>query len=211
MKSLKAALISFVISFPLLFSCALDKAQPIDPAHVMRSDEHLRLGSVYESQARPELALREYERAAELDPDDPKAHFAAANVYLKMKKYADAEKWYSSALRLSPANPLFHNNRAWALMESGELDRAALAAKTALELDPQRGYIYLDTLGVIEMRRGDFSAAEGRLTRAADSAPSNEIHGTREIYLHLHELYVKTDDREKAARIEGMLKGIQPR
>lgn len=210
MKSLTIVLSALILA-PLLYSCAVNKTRPIDPAHVMQADEHLRLGGVYETQGDYDLALREYEKTAELDPQNAKAHFAAANIYLKFKKYAEAEKGFSAAAKLSPQNPSYHNNLGWVYMENGKLDEAAAAAKTALKLDPQKGYIYLDTLGVIEMRRGDYDASEKYLLEAKGLAPAAETAGRKEIYSHLIELYVKSGDWEEATAIkEALEKGLTP-
>ncbi|MBI5970682.1 MAG: tetratricopeptide repeat protein [Deltaproteobacteria bacterium] len=195
----------------LLSSCAVKKPPPMDPAHVMQADEHLRLGAVYEAQGDYDLALREYEKTVELDPANAKAHFAAAGVYLKFKKYAEAEKGFFAAAKLSPQNPSYHNNLGWVYMENGKFNEAEVSAQTALKLDPQKGYIYLDTLGVIEMRRGDYDASEKYLLDAKGLAPLTETEGRKEIYSHLIELYVKSGDWEEATAIkEALEKGMTP-
>lgn len=210
MKSLITILPALIL-VPLLASCAVNKTQPPAAAYVMRAGEHMTLGVAYEGQGEYDLALREYEKTTELDPGNAKAHFAGANIYLRFKKYAEAEKGFFTAAKLSPENPSYHNNLGWAYMENGKLDEATESAKTALKLDPQKNYIYLDTLGVIEMRRGDYDASEKYLLEAKDLAPLTEAAGRKEIYSHLIELYVKSGDWEEATAIkEALEKGLTP-
>lgn len=195
----------------LISSCAANKTPSSSAAHVMKAEEHMTLGVAYESQGEYDLALREYEKTVELDPQNAKAHFAAANILLRFKKFTEAEKGFLAAAKLSPENPSYHNNLGWAYMENGKLDEATESAKTALKLDPQKKYIYLDTLGVIEMRRGDYDASEKYLLEAKDLAPLTEAAGRKEIYSHLIDLYVKSGDWEEATAIkEALEKGLTP-
>ncbi len=211
MKSIITALLGVLMLVPLLSSCAANKTPSSTAAHVMRPDEHMTLGAVYDAQGEYDLALREYEKTIELDPQNATAHFAAANIYLRFKKYVEAEKGFFKAAKLSPENPSYHNNLGWVYMENGKLLEAAESAKTALKLDPKKAYIYLDTLGVIEMRGGDYDASEKYLLEAKGLAPLTEAAGRKEIYSHLIELYVKSGDWEEATAIkEALEKGLTP-
>lgn len=50
----------------------------------------------------PDLALRHYQKAAELAPDDSYVHFNLARIYYEMKKIDKAEEQLQTALKLTP-------------------------------------------------------------------------------------------------------------
>ncbi len=168
-------------------------------------DEHMRLGSIYESQGKYELALREYESAQGIDTKEAKVYFALGNVYLRTGEYDKAEKSYTRAIELGP-RPEYYNNLAWALMEKGDLAAAKESAREAVKRSPAtERFIYLDTLGVVEMRAGEYESAEARFIQAADAVPQGRADALSEIYRHLRELYKSTGEPEKAATMDEKL------
>lgn len=174
----------------------------------LSSAEHVRLASIYESKGEHDLALREYEKAALSDRNNPKIYLNMANIRLNMKMYREAEADFLKASELDPVNPSVYNNLGWLYMETDRLDKAEEAAKKALSLDPKGGYVYLDTIGVIQMKRDNTEEAEKSLKEAASLAPPEEKRGLLEIYNHLLELYRKTGDKEKQAQVEDRIKGL---
>ncbi len=78
-------------------------------------------------------------------------------------------------------------------------------ATEALIRDPQRRYIYLDTMGVIEMRSRNFVAAESIFKEAITFAPPTEKLGLTRIYGHLYELYSITGNTKKAEEARAKL------
>lgn len=44
-------------------------------------------------------------------PDEPQLHFSLANVYGKMAKYPESEKYFNNAIKLAPNNAKFHANK----------------------------------------------------------------------------------------------------
>lgn len=195
-------MILFAVLIFSLWACAVDMAtrrDPLDPA------EHLRLGGIYESKGAFDLALAEYIKAVREDETNPDAWFAAGNMELRLKMFGQAERDYAKALEINPSNAVYHNNLGWLYMELGKFDRAEAEAATARRVDPEHEYIYLDTLGVIAMRRKDYTEAGRYLEAAAQGASVGNSGGKKEIYSHLLELYNLTGDRDKAAAIEKML------
>ncbi len=174
-------------------------------ADALSAEEHFKLAAIYESKGELESALKEYESAVKKD-NKPDAHFAAANIYLRMKKYKEAEARYLKAIELDPSKGGYYNNLGWLYMETGELERAEAEVNEALKKDPRRGYIYLDTLGVIQLKQGKFPEAEKTLNKASVETPPEEKNGLLEIYNHLLELYLKTGDKGKAALIQDKIK-----
>jgi len=79
----------------------------------------------------------------------------------------------------------------------------------AVRMSGEGGYSYLDTLGVIQLRAGEYEAAEGSFLKAADAVPAGRPGALAEIYSHLGELYEKSGKLEKASVIEEKLKAIK--
>ncbi|WP_305017033.1 tetratricopeptide repeat protein [Mycobacterium tuberculosis] len=52
---------------------------------------------------------------------------AAADVRLARSELKDAERWYRSALRLQPDNPIVLNNLAWVLGQAGDTSSVDIA------------------------------------------------------------------------------------
>ena len=174
------------------------------PADPLQPDEHLSLAHIYETKGETDLALSEYLKAlqSEKGASDAHTHFAIANIYLNKKMYLKAEERYKKAIELRPSEGPYYNNLAWAYMEDGKMDKAESAAYDALSKDPDRGYIYLDTLGVIKMRMRRYTEAESDLKKAASLAERRDQKGLWHIYNHLLELYELEGDTEAATAIE---------
>lgn len=191
----------------LLTSCGRVRLMEagVDP---LSPDEHLRLGAVYEAKNEDGLALREYLEATGAGPGNPAAWFGLGNVYLKKKMHNEAIESYLKAVELDPKNGDFHNNLGWAYMESGQLDKAEDAVRDAIRIDRSGLHMYLDTLGVIEMRRGDYAGAQRSLKEAAAEAPLADSAGLKIIYGHLLELYTAIGDSSGAAWAEEKMKSV---
>jgi tetratricopeptide (TPR) repeat protein len=169
-------------------------------------NEHMKLGAIYESKGEYELALREYGDAQAIDTKEPRVYFAMGNVYLKMKDYDNAEKEYRKAIELGAA-PDFYNNLSWVYIERGQLDKARAAVNEAVAIaQPEKGYIYLDTLGVVLMKSGEYEEAEESFMKAADTVHGKNREAYLAIYGHLVELYKKEGKTEQASIVEEKLK-----
>jgi putative PEP-CTERM system TPR-repeat lipoprotein len=119
-------------------------------------------------------------RAAEADkfatdwiaskPKDAAMAAAAGDQSLARHDYATAVRWYRAGLKARPDNPILLNNLAWAL---GQLkDPQALAtAEKARALAPNNAAI-VDTLGTLQLQKGDAETAVATLTRASRLAPN---------------------------------------
>ncbi len=164
-------------------------------------EECLKLGAVYDAKGESALALKYYEKAATAYKDNADVFFVMGNLSYRMKLYNNAESYYFKAIELSPEKAVFFNNLGWLYMEMNQLDKAEETVKIAVQNDPLAMHIYLDTLGEIQARKGDYPQAEANLKEAASLTPPEEKEGLLQIYTHLIELYRKKGDTEKAALI----------
>jgi Tfp pilus assembly protein PilF len=184
-----ALLLTGLLSFAL--SCAhgpKNAEEQITPA------EHLELAGVYESKGEIDLALERYRIAIASDKKSPRAYFAYANLNLKLGRFAPAKDAYLKAIKLEPESGIYRNNLGWLYMEQGRYKKAVAEVDRALQVDPVRGYIFLDTLGVIFMRQGRYVTALQNLEAAAASAPASNTTALLKIYGHMVDLHSASGD-----------------
>ncbi|MCM2275788.1 MAG: tetratricopeptide repeat protein [Candidatus Didemnitutus sp.] len=116
---------------------------PLTPA------EHLQLAVSYEHAGKPDLALREYERAA-TGATVAHARTGQGNIHLARKDWAAAEASYRSALAVDPDHLSALNNLAWLLAtQDRSLEEAERLIRRALALNPEPRAAYEDTLAAI--------------------------------------------------------------
>lgn len=172
-----------ILSFLLLVGgCSLPKVVVLsDP---LTSQEHLQLGTIYESEGKLDMALREYEKALAKDRRNPRILFAIGNIYLLREDLNRAESYYKKAISIDPSWPPPYNNLAWMYVNRGELDRAEELITQAISLNPPNPSPYYDTLGLLYMEKGDYRKAEKAFLKALDGAGESE---RREIEKRLKE------------------------
>ncbi len=125
----------------------LRPTDPLSPA------ERLNLGVSYERDGKPELALREYERAA-TGSTRSLALAYQGNVHFGMGDVPEAERMYRASLDADPDNPVALNNLAWLLAQEGRsLDEAEALVRRALESDAEPREAFESTLEtILELR-----------------------------------------------------------
>lgn len=191
----------------LIISCGRFEIRDI-PKDPIGARGHIDLAISYEAGKEYDLALREYEKALDLDPSQPDARFGIGNIHLIKRDWPAAAKHLEKAVRLRPSAGSYRNNLAIAYMEAGRLDDGLKAARKGLELDPVRAYIYMDTLGMILMRGSDAALAEKAYKEALTKAIEAGTDET-EIMGHLQELYAATGDTVNAGLIRDSLKALE--
>ena len=178
----------------------------------LKAEEHARLAQIYEAQGETELATQEYKKALEQDKTSTAAYFGLGNISFKKAEFTDAEMYYKKAIEnTSPddqKNAMFYNNLSWVYIETNKrLAEAETLAQKAVRLDIARGYIYLDTLGVIYTRLNEYEKAEDSLLTALKNAPYEKT-ALRHINIHLFELYEIKGDRDKLREVVETLRGL---
>ncbi len=134
------ALFSLII-IPI-FGCSMPRIVLIDDA--LTPDEHIALGIAYEKKGLLDEAIREYETAAKKSKD---AFLYLGNAYFLKGDSESAEKNYKKAIKKKPDHADAYNNLAWLYyLRKENLYEAEALAQKALELNPEKRDIYLDTL-----------------------------------------------------------------
>ena len=129
-------------------------------------------------QKRFDEARKMIDAAAGLDKDPDEvlmSRLAEASLLDEMGKVDQAEQKYAALLEEYPDKPITNNNFSYFYaVHARELDSALKMAKTALRAEPDTG-AYLDTLGWVLYRKGEYMAAVLKLNEAFQKQPDAVI------------------------------------
>src|SRR3954466_1528906 len=135
-------------------------------------DARLQLAEAYTKSGNMADAYREYVRAADLLPTNVDAQVKAGSVLLLAGRFEDAKTRADKALTVNASSVDAQILRANALANLKDIDAALKEIDSAIRLDPQRSTSY-ESLGALELVRGDTTAAEAAFKRAVAIAPQS--------------------------------------
>lgn len=139
-------LVIVIIFYIFLMSCSFPRFLVLDDP--LTPEEHLNLGVIYEKKGETENALKEYKAASK---KIPVAYLYMGNVYFEKHNYEEAEYYYKKVIKKEPTNSDAYNNLAWMYFINNEkLDEAEKLVLKAIELNPSKRTVYLDTLDKIQ-------------------------------------------------------------
>lgn len=140
-----------------------------------------------------ELAVNYLKQALKLNPDDVNLLGTLGLIYDSMENWAACDSAYERALKIDSTNSLVNNNYAYSLSERGERLNDALAmVEIAIAADPDNTS-YLDTIGWVHYKLGNYAEAKKFLEEAI------KIGGERAVMLdHLGDVMFKLGDIRKA-------------
>lgn len=136
--------------------------------------QHNDLGVSYQQRRESDLAIREYDRAAKLDPIWARPLINRGNVLAERGEWWQAQKSYRLALRREPGNAEAMNNLAWVLLQVEEVGSAREWAEKAVSANPSEP-AYLDTLAEIRIIRHDYEGARQAIAWALALDPPVEL------------------------------------
>lgn len=132
-------LIAFVF---LACGCSLPRIIILDDK--LTPEEHIALGAAYEKKGLLDIAIKEYEAAAKKNPI---AFLYLGNAYFLKNDFDSAEKYYKKTIKDKPEHADAYNNLAWMYYIKREnLAEAESLAVKAVELNPEKKEVYMDTL-----------------------------------------------------------------
>jgi len=99
-------------------------------------------------------------------------HTMLGECYIGMNRPRDARRSFETATQLKPADASVWAHLAKAALACGDLDRAAISARQAMDLEPSHLEASL-TLGYILVRKGQPAQAVTLLTQAVRAHPDN--------------------------------------
>jgi tetratricopeptide (TPR) repeat protein len=151
------------------------------------------LGVSYSRVGRNEDAARVLEKARQINPKDINGVSQLALVYDNLRRFDECDRLYEEGLRLDPDNATMLNNYGYSLADRNiQIDRAFEMARKAVAAQPDNTS-FLDTIGWVYFRMGDYKEAEKYITRAIDKGEVNPV-----VHEHLGDVYYKMKDVERA-------------
>jgi Flp pilus assembly protein TadD len=160
-------------------------------------ETYLNIAQVYERGRRYKEA-EEAAHAAEVLPGQPRDNemvwFLLGAIYERQKFFDKAEEQFKKVLAVDAKNAPVLNYYGYMLGDLGiRLDEAEALLQRALQEEPYNG-AYLDSLGWIYFKQGNYVASEATLRKALE----RETHDAT-IHSHLGDLYAKTGRNDLAA------------
>jgi tetratricopeptide (TPR) repeat protein len=158
--------------------------------YIMLSQINLRLKRWKDA----EDAIAQAEKTAARPEEKEYIRFLQGSIFEREKKYEQAEQAFRDVLQQNPSNSMALNYLGYMLADRNtHLEEALTLVKKALDFDPQN-YNYIDSLGWVYFKLGNFDQAEENLRKAADKSPNDAT-----IQDHLGELYARTSRFKLAA------------
>ncbi|MDZ7860035.1 MAG: tetratricopeptide repeat protein [Candidatus Krumholzibacteriota bacterium] len=153
------------------------------------------MGIIYNEAGKNEIALDYLLRAEKLKPGDRDITLELAQVFEEKGSYDKALHRVKKLYKKNPKDPTLMNYYGYLLAVSGNrLDFAEELLGKVLKHDPGNGY-YLDSLGWIKFKKGEYSDALKILLDAADSIADDPT-----IWEHIGDTYVRLEAIEKAEK-----------
>jgi tetratricopeptide (TPR) repeat protein len=113
--------------------------------------------------------------------------FLRGELAERQKHYEPAEQFFRQALELDPNSSMTMNYLGYMMADKGtRLTEALSLIRKAVELEPMNG-AYLDSLGWVYFKLGQYELAEENLRQAVDSDQTDPT-----VHDHLGDLYEKT-------------------
>ncbi|MBN2830983.1 MAG: tetratricopeptide repeat protein [Candidatus Omnitrophica bacterium] len=189
----------FLFSFPGSLCLALNKKDSLSLSHYI-------MALYYDNIGESDLAVKDFEKALKLDPDNYLTHFSLALTLVKKKEISRAEKELKYAVKINPEAAEPHALLAILNLVEGNLDLAAKeyerALKGALRLNPKDLDVY-KSLGVLYLRQGNLKEALSTYRLISEISPYDpEMHfylGV--IYAELKEKILFEKELKKAISI----------
>jgi len=135
------------------------------------------LGNVRMLDGKPDLAVRAFDRALGVTPNDAQLLADRARAYAALKQWPKAVRDLDAATQIEDDDPELMLLFATALRELGKLPEARTAADKALALAPKDPAVLLER-GRIRLLAGDRDGAKADWQTALAAAPKGDLRDT---------------------------------
>lgn len=117
-----------------------------------------------------ELAINQFQKTLDINPDFERGRILVATTLLKQKRTDDAIIEIQKVLRSNPDNAYARNILGSAYLANGDYDRGMAELEAATELDPRLADAHFKR-GLFRLAKGDGAEGEADLVKAVEAAP----------------------------------------
>jgi len=128
-------------------------------------------GNAFLGMGDEQAALASFERAQEIEPQDPAIARSLGIVYTRLRDYGQAAESFERSLELDPKQPQVLVELAYTQEAQGSGDAAVGTYQRAIDVNPWEPSAFAN-LGVAYLRRGSFAEAIPLLERALTLDPA---------------------------------------
>ncbi len=144
-------------------------------------------------------SIQQLEKAISISAENPEYYFYLAMSQDKMDLYDETVVSIKRAMELDDKNPDYYNYLGYLYADKNiNLEESEKLLNTALRAKPFNG-AYLDSMGWLKFRQGDYKNAERYLVRAYRNLRAVGMRDSV-VYDHLGDIYEKTGDKRMALR-----------
>ena len=115
---------------------ALRRVLSLQPGSAMAGSTYRLMGQCEQELGRLETALRHYERAIGIDPEDTLAIDLLARLQFARERYVEAADLFRTLIEIQPGNALTHANLGATLYHLDQVENSIRSYEHALSLDP---------------------------------------------------------------------------
>lgn len=157
---------------------------------------YVRLAYSYAIEKNMEEVIKVYEMGLKALPNDPVLITGAANVYEQLGQTDKVVTFYEEILEREPSNVLVANNLAMLYVDKVDnADSLSKAGALIKLLENTKNPAFLDTIGWVHYKSGNYKEAVPVLKAAIEQAPKQPI-----LYYHLGMAYFKQGEDMNLAR-----------
>jgi len=162
-----------------------------------------RMALIYALESEFEEAIEEFDKAIELDPNNPKYHNNKGNALYDLHNYQEAIEEFDKAIELDPNNPNYHNNKGNALLKLGRYEEAIEEFDKAIELKPNNPS-YHNNKGIAQDDLHNYQEAIEEYDKAIELKPKDpSYHNNKGIALGEMQRYQEAiEEFDKAIELD---------
>jgi len=165
---------------------------------------HDNLGLAWMGIKKYDLALDEFNKTLDINPQYYLAYYNAGVIY-QLQGDLERARWaYEESLKISPGYFRSYYNVGIVYKKIGALDKAVSSYEKAIALDPRHPFVY-NNLGVILIDKGELKKAEAVFIRAIGINPRYE-----KAYYNLGNVYFRAKEYGRAAEAYKAAVRIRP-
>ena len=164
----------------------------------------LNIGYWYSKNGEPGPALDYYQKAMQVNPDDPNVLYNIGTVMAKLGRWNDAIPYFQRALQLTPDDADILDNLGFALAQNRQLPDAITCFQAALKLKPDSADAH-NNLATMLFAQGNYAEAAEQYTAAVKLSPDNP-----HMIVNLADTLVRLGRKTEAAQYYRRALEIQP-